>query len=285
MRESSAAHPQPKVVLVVGASSGIGRAAAQHLARRGHRVFGSARDAQRVDLEDVRGISLEVADASSVERAVAAVRSEAGRLDALVYSAGFYVAGAAEDTSEELAAQQFEVYFFGAHRVTRAVLPGMRAQGAGRLIYMSSTAAVAAIPFHALYSSSKAALEHYAEGLRYELEPLGIQVACIQGGGVRTGAAARVREAATSVLAYEPARSNALDAFRRMQQAGPPPTIYARVICQAVEARRMAVRYRAGPHARSLPLLRAALPDGLFRRAFFSFFARRRLPAASPDGR
>jgi NAD(P)-dependent dehydrogenase (short-subunit alcohol dehydrogenase family) len=262
------------VVLVVGASSGIGRAAAQKLAERGHRVFGSARNAERVDLADVQGISLEISDPASVRQALAEVTARAGRLDAVVYSAGFYIAGAVEETSDELAAEQFDVYFFGAHRLARAVLPVMRAQGHGRLIFMSSTAAVAAIPFHALYSSTKAALEHYVDGLRYETEPFGIQVACIQGGGVRTAAAGRRRSGAPVVPAYEPARSRALEAFKRMQETGPEPALFAEAICRALEAERMRPLYRAGPYAHSLPLLKAALPQRLFRLLFYRFFTR-----------
>jgi NAD(P)-dependent dehydrogenase (short-subunit alcohol dehydrogenase family) len=261
-----------RVVLVVGASSGIGRAAAELLAARGHLVFGSARQAARVGARGVQSVSLEVSDPDSIAQAVASVRTRAGRLDAVVYSAGFYVAGAAEETSDELAAAQFDVYFFGAHRVTRAVLPWMRAQGHGRLIYMSSSAAVAAVPFHALYSSSKAALEHYVEALRYETEPLGIRLACVQGTGVRTAAADRSCVAESSIPAYEPARGRVIEAFKQAQRRGSEPTTFAVAIAAAVEAKRMRPLYRVGNRARMLPYLKRVLPERVFRKQFVEFF-------------
>ena len=182
MRPSS-----PGTVLVVGASSGIGRAAAAMLARRGHRVFGSSRARARIDLDGVEPVELDVRDGTSVNAAVDGILARADGIDAVVYSAGFYVAGAVEETTPELAYEQLEGYLVGAHRVVRAVLPSMRARRRGRLVLMSSTAAVGAIPFHAMYSASKAALEHYAEALRSEVLPFGIHVPCTQATWIPNG--------------------------------------------------------------------------------------------------
>jgi NAD(P)-dependent dehydrogenase (short-subunit alcohol dehydrogenase family) len=261
-----------RVVLVVGASSGIGEASATQLSGRGHTVFGSSRDPARVRAPGVIPVELELTDEDSVRRCVAEVLAQAGRIDALVYSAGFFVAGAAEETTAELAMSQLDAYFVGAHRLVRAVLPAMRERGEGRLVLMSSSAAVAAIPFHAVYSASKAALEHYAEALRYEVEPLGIGVSCIEGTSVRTGAATSARTGEEPVQAYEPARTRVVENFRRSQVEGPPPETIAAAIVRAVEARRMRPRYRVGFNARSLPYLRALLPEALVRRLFARFF-------------
>lgn len=266
-----------RVVLVAGASSGIGRATAVAAARRGHRVFGSSRDARRVEAPGVAPVSLEVTDQASVDRCVAEVLAAAGRIDALVYSAGFYLAGAVEETRPELAFAQFEAYLFGAHRLVRAVLPGMRERGCGRLVLMSSSAAVSAVPFHALYSASKAAVERYVDGLRYEVAPFGIQAACIQGTSVRTGAAATLRLPDRRLDAYRSASTPVIEHFRHTQRAGRDPDAFAAAIVRAIEARRMRGRYRVGPLARSLPVLRAALPDPLFRPLFARTFG---LPSA-----
>lgn len=261
-----------KVVLVAGASSGIGRAAATLLAGNGHTVYGTSRDPARVTADGVHPVRLELAEDASAHRCVAEVADRAGRIDALVYSAGFFVAGAVEETPAELAHQQLDAYLVGAHRLVRAVLPVMRDAGEGRLILMSSAAAVAAIPFHALYSASKAALEHYAEALRYEVEPLGIDVSCVQGTGVRSGAAASVRLTEPVIGAYEPNRSRVIEAFIRDQQQGPAPETIAAAIVRAVEARRPRSRYRVGGTAKTLPYLRGALPPRLFRRLFARAF-------------
>lgn len=217
-------------------------------------------------------VELEASSDRSVRRCVAEVLKRAGRIDAAVYSAGFFVAGAAEETTAELAMSQLDAYFVGAHRLVRAVLPTMRECGGGRLVLMSSSAAVAAIPFHAVYSASKAALDHYAEALRYEVEPFGIRVACVEGTAVRTAAATTVRRTEEPIGAYEPARTTVIENFLRSQTEGPPPETIALSIVRAVEGRRMRPRYRVGLTARSLPVLRTLLPEPLFRSVFARFF-------------
>jgi len=233
----------PQVVLVVGASSGIGAETAASLASRGHQVFGSSRDPVRVQLSGVAAVRLEVTDEGSVRECIAEVIECAGRIDAVVYSAGFYAAGAAEETSPELMLAQLDAYLVGAHRVVRAVAPSMRERSKGRILFMSSSAAVAAIPFHAAYSASKAALNHYAEALRYEVEPFGIQIACMEGTGVQTGAARARRMGEGPIEAYELARGAAVAAFSKTQSSGPRPVAIARSIVRAIEARNMRPLY------------------------------------------
>lgn len=265
-----------RVVLVAGASSGIGRATAVAAAERGHRVFGSSRDRDRVTAPGVRGVRLEVADETSADECVGEVLEAADRIDAVVYSAGFYLAGAVEETSAELALKQFDAYLFGAHRLVRAVLPAMREQRAGRLIFMSSSAAVAAIPFHAFYSASKAALERYVDGLRYEVEPFGIEAAYVEGTSVRTGAAATLRLPDRPIEAYRSASTPVIERFRRSQLTGPEPEAFAATIVRAIEARSLRSSYRVGPMSKSLPIMRGVLPDRVFRALFARYFGLRR---------
>ncbi|MFN3596718.1 MAG: SDR family NAD(P)-dependent oxidoreductase [Rubricoccaceae bacterium] len=253
------------VVLVAGASSGIGQAAARVLALRGHTVFGTSRDAARVSVPGVRPLALDVTDAASVEACVAAVDAAAGRLDALVYSAGFYVAGAVEEVPYEQALAQFEAYFFGAHRLTRTVLPGMRARRFGRLVYLSSSAGVTPIPYHALYSASKAALEHYCRGLRYEVEPLGVGVSYLQAGPVRTGAPEAARPPEAPLAAYTPVRERAAARFREAIRGGLAPSAMGRAAARAVEAAAPRPVYRVGVPGRLLPLAEALLPEAVLR--------------------
>jgi NAD(P)-dependent dehydrogenase (short-subunit alcohol dehydrogenase family) len=263
-----------KVVLVVGASSGIGQATAAELVRRGYQVFGTSRDAERVQTRGVTALSLEVLNQTSIESAVAAVVKATRRLDAVVYSAGFYLAGTAEETSSELALAQLDIYFLGAHRVMRAVLPQMREQRSGRIIFMSSSAGVAAIPFHSLYSASKAALEHYVEAVRYEVAPFNIEATCIQGTGVRTGTPLIL--GSDAFTPYEPARSAVIRRFRQMQMEGPEPDGFARCIADALDAPKLRSLYRVGATAKFLPWLRAVLPERAFRAAYRRAFSAER---------
>jgi NAD(P)-dependent dehydrogenase (short-subunit alcohol dehydrogenase family) len=236
-------------------------------------------------MRGVEPVALEVTDDESVTRCIGGIIERAGRIDVVVYSAGFYVAGAAEETPPALATEQFDAYLFGAHRIVRAVLPTMRKQGGGRLIFMSSSAAVAAIPFHAFYSASKVALEHYADALRYEVEPFGVRVTCIQGTSVRTSAVAAARAAAPSIPAYDPVRAGVVARFQQTQRQGPAPTAFAAAIVHATETRRLRPRYRVGAIAKTLPLLRQLLPDPIFRRLLGRTFDLRRAPTRTVDTR
>ncbi len=136
-----------RVVLVTGATSGIGRTCARHLAAQGWRVFGSGRSARDGELvEGVEMLTLDVDDAASVERGVAEIIGRAGRIDALISNAGFSMRGAVEDTAIEDAKALFETNFFGALRVSQAVLPVMRANGRGHIVNMGSLTGIAGVP-------------------------------------------------------------------------------------------------------------------------------------------
>jgi NAD(P)-dependent dehydrogenase (short-subunit alcohol dehydrogenase family) len=188
-----------KVILITGASSGIGKCCAEHLAGRGWRVFGTQRrppDPPRQSTMEM--VAMDVDNDQSVEQGVAAVLAAAGRIDAVVNNAGVSLMGAVEDTSVEEAKAQLETNFFGAMRVCRAVLPIMRRQRAGHIVNISSLAGIVGVPFSGLYSASKFALEGMSEAMRLETRPFGIRVAVIQPGDYRSDMTQRRRVAAAS---------------------------------------------------------------------------------------
>ncbi len=210
----SATAARPPVVLVVGASSGIGRACAEVLYARGCRVYGTSRHAPRALVEArtsdlaplLRMIPLDVTSDGSVQAAVGLVLACEERIDAVVNCAGFGVAGAAELTTMDEAREQFETNFFGTVRVCQAVLPAMRQQGSGRILNISSIAGQIAIPFQAFYSASKFAVEGFTEALRMEVAPFGVKVVLIEPGDFRTGftAARRMAGAGAPTLKGRP---------------------------------------------------------------------------------
>ena len=144
-----------RVVLVTGASSGIGLACAAHLAGHGYRVYGTSRRTAISSTENLTMLTTDVTNEYSVDKTVAAVLDREGQLDILVNNAGMGIAGPVEATSIEEAKQQFEVNFFGALRVCRAVLPAMRGRGSGYIVNIGSIGGVLAIPYQAMYSSLK----------------------------------------------------------------------------------------------------------------------------------
>src|SRR3954471_12967889 len=176
-----------QVALVTGASSGIGEAAARELVAAGFTVYGTRRKAVAGDQRDgVTFLPLDVTDDTSVAGAVGEVLARSGRIDVLVNNAGFGVTGAAEESSVEQARALFETNVFGLMRVTRAVLPVMRAQGRGRIVNVSSVVGLIPVPFMSLYSSSKHALEGYSESLDHEVREHGVRVLLVEPGFTNT---------------------------------------------------------------------------------------------------
>lgn len=235
-----------QVVLITGASSGIGQACAQYLARQGYRVFGTSRR-PGASTADFQMIPMDVTDEDSVRRGVEEVIRQAGRLDVLVNNAGFGIAGAVEDTSPEEALAQLETNFFGVLRLCRAVLPIMRAQGSGTIVNIGSLAGLIALPFQGLYSASKFALEGLSEALRMEVQPFGIRVVLIEPGDVRTNfTSSRRRTQASAGSPYAERMERALAVAEYDEQHGVPPEAVARVLGRILRLRHPRLRYRAG---------------------------------------
>ncbi len=188
--------PDQKVILVTGSSNGIGRLAIETLARQGHTVYASMRDANgrnavvRTELQqlakddnlDLYVVELDVTDDTSVEKAVADIIKNAGRVDVLVNNAGVMNIGITEGFTLEQVQRQFDVNFFGAVRMNRAVLPHMRKQGEGLLIQISSLAGRVVLPFFGIYNASKFAVEAMSEAYRYDLSGWGIDSVIVEPG-------------------------------------------------------------------------------------------------------
>jgi NAD(P)-dependent dehydrogenase (short-subunit alcohol dehydrogenase family) len=222
-----------KVILVTGASSGIGRACAEHLHRRGHRVFGTQRRPPAATAGDgVEMVAMDVDDDASVAQGIAAVVGAAGRIDAVINNAGNAYMGAVENTSIEEAKAQMETNFFGVLRVCRAVLPILRRQGGGYVINISSLAAVLGLPFSGLYSASKFALEGMTESLRWETRGHGIRVVLVEPGDFRSQLAVsrRTVAAAESDETYRAAFARFKAQQEKDEAGAPEPTAVAALI-------------------------------------------------------
>jgi NAD(P)-dependent dehydrogenase (short-subunit alcohol dehydrogenase family) len=174
------------VVLITGASSGIGAATAALLAEQGFTVFGASRKPP-VAGGSARFVAMDVRDEASVRAGIAAVVAETGALDALVCNAGFGIFGSLEETSLDRARAQVDTNVFGTLNAIRAALPPMRERRKGRIVVVGSLAGRAPIPFQAHYSASKAALDALTLALRLEVAPFGIGVSLVEPGDIRTG--------------------------------------------------------------------------------------------------
>ena len=263
-----------KVVVVTGASSGIGAACADLLARSGNIVYGASRNAD-FKPAGFRPIQMDVTDDQSVDRAISRVLQEAGGIDALVNNAGCGLAGPVEDTNTEEAIHQMDVNFMGAFRVTRAVLPALRQRGHGVIVNVSSLGGLFGLPFQSFYSASKFALEGFTESLRHEVGRFGIRVVLVEPGDVRTGfTGSRVfAQAAGASSAYATQFSNCMRLVEKEEKQGVAPETIAKVICGIVDGNKKGPRYSCGAMLqRTTVVLKRLLPGGLFESIIGSFY-------------
>jgi NAD(P)-dependent dehydrogenase (short-subunit alcohol dehydrogenase family) len=280
------------VVLITGCSSGIGRATALLFAARGYRVYASMRrpagDAGaslRADAERngwaLATPALDVTDDASVAAAVDGLLAETGgRIDVLVNNAGYYAFGPLEETSPDELRAQLETNVVGVLRVTRAVLPAMRARGGGAIVNVSSIAGLVVVPVVGAYHASKFAVDALTEALRYEVAPFGIRVVCIEPGNFQTDLHHKEVRAAAAGRPDSP-YADLLRAYERQSaqiRRGPPDAVVA-AIWKAATAARPRLRWRMGPNAFLGGVLRRFVPDALYElvmRVSFRWGPRRR---------
>lgn len=267
-----------KVILLTGASSGIGYDTATRLARQGHKVYGAARRIDKMlPLKElgVIPIKMDVTDDASMIAGVNTVMEAEGRIDVLVNNAGYGYFGAIENVSMEEARKQLEVNVFGLARLTQLVIPHMRQQGSGRIVNLASIAGKLALYFGGWYHVSKFAVEGFSDALRMELKPFGIDVVIIEPGGIRTEwgviAADHLAESSKGTV-YEQAALNEANAMKYTYTRAKllsNPSVIAKAICKGVNRRHPKARYRTGMGSHSLVFLHWLLPskwwDGLMR--------------------
>lgn len=261
---STSSHP---VALVTGASSGIGRASAEALQAAGYRVFGTSRKPSNTPPRGVTMLTADVTDDSSVERLIAEVMAEAGRIDLLVNNAGYAVSGAAEESSISQVQALFDTNFHGVVRVTNAILPMMRRQGSGRILNIGSVMGLIPGPFGAYYAASKHAVEGYSESLDHEVRPFGIRVAVIEPWATKTAIEANSPQGDRPVAAYAQTLARYKIAFDAAMAAGDTAEDVAATVLAAARDRSPRLRYPSGKAARQTSFARRFLPRSVFDRS------------------
>ncbi len=243
-----------KVILITGASSGIGYDAAETLARQGHRVYAAARRLERMEpLKSlgVQVIRMDVTDEESMQEGVRTVIQSEGRIDVLVNNAGYGFFGAIETVPMEDARRQLEVNVFGLARLTQLVLPHMRKQGSGRIINTSSIAGKMVFYMGGWYNVTKYSVEAFSDALRMEMKPFGIDVVMIEPGAIKTDwgiiAAKHLKESSAG-SAYETVGTqwaDNMDWFYKTNLLSSPQVI-TKAISQAVNSHHPKARYCRG---------------------------------------
>lgn len=260
------------VILITGASSGIGFRTAKDLAKQGHIVYGAARRLDKLEelsQYHVNPLQLDVTNEDSIKHAVATLIRNEGRIDVLVNNAGYGSYGAVEDVSIAEAKRQFEVNLFGMARLTQLVLPYMRAQRSGRIINTSSMGGRLVSYMGAWYHATKYAVEAFSDALRMETKAFGIKVSIIEPGGIKTNwgfIAADHLEASAKDGAYETQANKAASGMRHQYSSKmmSDPKVISKAITRAVNQRHPRPRYLIGFGAKPLVFAKAILPTRVF---------------------
>ena len=271
-------------VLITGCSTGIGRATAAHLAARGHTVYATARRPESItDLEagGCRLLALDVDDEESMRAAVAAVEADHGAVGSLVNNAGYSQSGAVEEVPLERVRAQFETNVFGLMRMCQLVLPGMRREGRGRIVNVSSMGGRVVFPGGGVYHATKFAVEALSDALRWEVAGFGVDVALIEPGLIRTEfagtASAAIPDASGPYGKFAAAVARAtVESYEKgpLAKLGGGPETVARAIEKAITARRPRTRYTVTPSAKLALMQRRLMTDRMWDRVMATQFPR-----------
>ncbi|MER9755090.1 oxidoreductase [Mesorhizobium sp. M0166] len=264
-----------KTAIVTGASSGIGRASAEALARAGFTVFGTSRRNTSNGPNGVTMLACDVTDDAAVNALVATVLAQTGRIDLLVNNAGVGLLGGAEESSVAQVQALFDVNLFGVMRMTNAVLPSMRRRGQGRIINIGSILGLVPAPYSAHYSAVKHALEGYSESLDHEVRAFNVRVSVIEPAFVRTVFDQNGIEPDSLLKEYDRARAGLKALLGDVMPKADRPEVVADVVVKAATDARPRRRYTAGKAARQVSLLRRFAPAGIFDKSLRQQF---RLP-------
>ncbi len=266
-----------QIILLTGASSGIGYDTADALAKQGHKVYAAARRVERMEPLRQFGVvplQMDVTDEQSMRRGVQAILDREGRINVLVNNAGYGYFGAVENVPMDDARNQLEVNIFGLARLCQLVLPAMREQHCGRIINISSVAGKSVLYYGGWYHVSKYAVEALSDALRMELQPFGIDVVIVEPGAIKTNwgiIAAEHLEETSKDTAYADTGAMMAQNLRGMYESSSlsDPSVVREAICRAVNARRPRTRYRIGRLSTAIVFFHWLLPtrwwDGLMR--------------------
>lgn len=237
----------PQVIFITGASSGLGKAAAEFLTSRGHTVYGASRNPSGEKVP-YKVIVMDVTDEKSVLTAVNEVVAKEGKIDVLLNNAGMGIGGALENFSAAEARKQFDTNFFGMARMISAVLPFMRAKKSGKIINISSIGGLMGLPFQGHYSAAKFAVEGFSEALSMEVKPFNIKVVVVNPGDFKTGFTSNrvFTEKDSKGSDYETCFRKAVAVIEKDEQGGSDPKVLACTLEKIIRNKNPHFRYIVG---------------------------------------
>lgn len=263
-----------KVVLITGASSGIGKAIAIHLAKKGCKVYGTSRKVQEDTALPFTFLQLDVLDTASISKAVAKMIAKEGRIDVLINNAGKGITGPIEDTPIAEMRSNFDTNVFGPIAVIQSVLPHMRNQRSGHIINITSIAGYMGLPFRGIYSASKGALELVTEAISMEVQQFGIQVSNVAPGDFATNiAAGRYHTPIFENSAYKEKYAENLALMDAHVTKGADPQLMANAIEKIIHTRSPKIHYKVGGFLEKFSIvLKRILPDKAYQKLLMNHY-------------
>ena len=263
-----------KVVLITGASSGIGKAIGYYLLKKGFVVYGTSRNPKADPASKIKMIALDVLDANSIKNAVSTIIENEGRLDVLVNNAGMGITGPVEDTPTSEMQRVFNTNFFGALEVVKAVLPQMREQGSGLVINVTSIAGYMGLPFRGIYSASKSAFAMATEALSMEVKQFGVDVVSVAPGDFATNiAAGRYHTPVFEDSAYKEKYKENLALMNTHVDSGMNPVVLAKKVDQIINTKNRKIHYKVGGFMEKFSIvLKRILPDRAYEKLLMNHY-------------
>ena len=260
-----------KVIVITGASSGIGLSIAQYLCSKGHKVYGISRT--KVHEKNIKSIQADVTNVDQLIEAYQEIFDIEGHIDVLINNAGMGISGSIEDTSSEDASYLMNVNFMGVFNSTKVMLPFMRESGGGKIFNMSSVAAKLSIPFQAFYSSSKAAINAFSEALANEVAPFKIQVCSIMPGDIKTGFTKNRKKNDIDSPVYGERVEKSVSVMEKDEQNGMDPEFAAVIINKMINRKRIPLYKTIGFKYKVMIFLAKLLPAKLVNHIVGSIYA------------
>ncbi len=265
-----------KIILITGASSGLGKACAEYLASKGCTVYGTSRNASSLTINHLPFtiIGMDVTQPSSVEAAVQTIINTHGHIDVVINNAGMGIGGALELATPEEIQLQMQTNFMGTVNVCNAVIPYMRNNKSGKIINLSSIGGVMGIPFQGFYSASKFAIEGYSEALSLELHPFNIKIVLIEPGDFSTGFTAnrKISEATQNSKHYKDAFNKCMTIIEKEENGGQKPIKLAKVMYKIIQSKHPKFRYKVGNFLQTNFARSKALIPGRTYQALLRFY-------------
>lgn len=263
-----------EVVLITGASSGIGNAIGKYLYQKGYRVYGTSRNPKIAEKDGIRFVALDVTKVDTISAAVQEIVQKEGKIDFLINNAGMGITGPIEETPDAEIKRVFDTNYFGVINVIKAVLPFMRENSGGFIINITSIAGYMGLPYRGIYSATKGALELTTEAFRMELKDFNIKMTNVAPGDFATNiASGRYHAPLVKGSPYEKDYGKTLELMNKDVDTGEDPILMAKKVYRVMQSENPTIHYKVGAFIQKFSIaLKHILPDKWYEKMLMKHY-------------